>query len=182
MSQADDQRWDRGLGLRDIRASLLEIEGGGLALLEPGLGDLERALLDFHVAAGEGDPLLEGANLHVGRRHVGQKRDHGIAIAFDGSLEFRVRRFELPAQVPPEIELPGGVEAGRPYVERSRGRRLRVAEQVEVLADLGMSIIADGVLRLGEKIARRDVPLGLRLQDARGRALQIEILLASRVD
>ena len=35
---------------------------------------------------------------------------------------------------------------------------------------------------LGKEIAGRDVPLGLSLEDARGRALQIEVLQAGGFD
>ena len=87
LPQTDHQRRNRCFRLGQARNGLFDVERVRLSLPEPGLGDLERPLLNFHIVPGVNEPLLERANLHIRRGHVREKRDHGIAIGFHRAVE-----------------------------------------------------------------------------------------------
>ncbi len=114
-------------------------------------------------------------------------------VVLDGGAQLGVGRLDVAADAAPEVEFPRGVEAGGPHVERGRRREAagrparraaggRKAEQAAVLADLGVGVGAEGLLRLRQEVAGRDVALGAGLEDARRRRLQVEVLLAGGLD
>ena len=103
-------------------------------------------------------------------------------VGLDRRITIGIRRLDRPPDTTPDVQLPRRVEPRGPDVEVRRQRGPGRIEDVEVPANLGVSVISHGLLRLGKEVAGLDVPLGLGLEHARSRGLEIEILAVSRCD
>jgi len=165
----------------------LEPEGAGLIPVEfalrvhalARLGDAGRVFLDFRVGLRVADALFVGAKNHVIGRHVGEQRDEDVVVIVHRGVEAGGGGFDLTAESPPEIQLPGEAETVRPLT----GITLLPRKTARGFAAAGGSIEgAEGELRLGEDFAARDAELGARLQDAEAGFAQRQVLLVGGDD
>ena len=111
-----------------LRLRLLQVQLGFLAAAEQLLGDLEAALLDGDVLAGDLDPQQGRAIGVVEVRHLRAQQHLHVLLVGDGSEEAGFGRFDAAPEAAPEIQLPGEVEAG--------------AEGAVVLVDVGAGAAA----------------------------------------
>ena len=107
----------------EVRGCLLNVEIRDQALLLPQGGDPERFLLKFDVLPGEFQTFLVGPHLDVVRGHLGLQQHQDVVVALHLGIEVGVGGLDRAAETPPEIEFPGGIEAGRPVVVIVGGQR-----------------------------------------------------------
>ena len=165
LPQTDFERRDGGLRLGQVGAGLLEVQGGGPAVIDARLDDAQRSLLNRDVAVGVSDPLLKGADLHVSGRHLGRKSDESVMVVLNRGVARGVGRLDAATDAPPEVEFPRSVQSRGPNVERMRRAALRrhnaalSAKYVGGLANLRVDVGDRRALRLGQQVAGRDVAL-----------------------
>ena len=111
LPQTDFQIRYQGLGGMQEGAGLRYVQFGYIPALEPCLGDLQRAFLDFDVLAGDVKPLFQGADRDIGACHLGGQGDQDIIVRGDGRFQAADVGLDPPAEFAPEIELPGGIKA-----------------------------------------------------------------------
>ncbi len=64
----------------------------------------------FQIVIGDGDLLLHAAQFDVVARHFGEERHENIAALVFAQVDLGVARFDLAADMAPNIDFPGGVE------------------------------------------------------------------------
>ena len=112
-----------GLGAPQLGERLLHVALAGGPALETGLGDPQAFFLNDHVVPGDPQALLEGADEHVGARHVGREAHQGIVVGGDGPEEVRILGLDGAPELAPEIDFPaGGGRPPGPACNRSRRR------------------------------------------------------------
>ena len=117
------QGWNQGLRRPQVRGCLLNVKFRDQALPFPQGDDPERFLLKFEILLGKFQALLIGPHLDVVRGHLGLQEHQDVVVALHLGVEIGVGGLDRAAETPPEIEFPGGIEAGRPVVVIVAGQR-----------------------------------------------------------
>ena len=108
----------------DLRRGILHIKAGDDTSLLPILRDVENIALGLDVVTGDLDLPLDAAQLHVVARHFGERRDERATPLVRRGIDVGIGGFDLAPHMPPDIELPRGVETLLPKVEGlERARR-----------------------------------------------------------
>ena len=95
---------------------LVDLEPAGQAKGKLAVHQFTGLLLQADGVAGDGQPVLGGAQFQVGARHLGREGDERVAVLLDARLEGGVRRLHPSLDAAEQVEFPGCVEPGREQV------------------------------------------------------------------
>ena len=95
---------------------LVDLEPAGQAKGKLAVHQFAGLLLQADGVAGDGQPVLGGAQFQVGARHLGGEGDERVAVLLDARLEGGVRRLHPSLDAAEQVEFPGCVEPGREQV------------------------------------------------------------------
>ena len=95
---------------------LVDLEPAGQAEGELAVHQFAGLLLQADGVAGDGQPVLGGAQFQVGARHLGGEGDERVAVLLHARLEGGVRCLHPALQAAEQVEFPGRVEPGREQV------------------------------------------------------------------
>ena len=201
MAQATFEGRELGLGLEKLGIRLGRVEFAGLPFFELDLSDAETFRLENDILVGDGDLLLERADIDIGASNIADEGDEGIVISGDGGEVGGFIGFDLPSEFSPEIDFP------------ARGEEGLVGEKIRSDGDAGLflaEILGEGVdegiaqtgagaaavargnigigkasrdaLLLGEEVADAAVEFGAGLEDADSRGLEVEVIFVGEVN
>ena len=165
--------------MREHGFGLLDVEIRDVPALEARHGDGQRLSLQFDVGARVVDFALDRANLDIGRGDVAQQRDQHLVVVLDRDVQIFVGRFDGPAELAPEVDLPGQVEPLGPLIVKGLLHKATIGV---VLAERIAEITPRRVLRLRKEVATRYGQLRSGLQHAEACFTQRQILTIGRVD
>ena len=176
--QAGLQRRDRRLGPQQLGARLEHVELSDIAAAEPGLGDLNRTLLDGDIFARDLELRLRVADGDVGVRDLRDEQHQRVVVAGDGGQQVGVGGFDRAPELAPEIEFPAdaGADVIFPIAQVS-GRRVG-----GVLAGRRIGHAAVCLLDLRVEVAHCNPQLRARLQHLQACDLQAVVVLIGDLD
>ncbi len=125
-----------GADALDLGGRVLDIEAILQAALLAFLRKPKHVAIDLEIVIGDPDLGLDAAQLDVVARQFRQTRDQRVAALIGGLIDRCVGGFDLPADLAPQVQFPGCIEADIVVVDRGdtwRGaaRRHQRAQQAD---------------------------------------------------
>ena len=149
------------------------LEVGGDAVGQARAGEFQAAQCGLEVVADDRRTVLFAAQLDIVARGFRQHRDLHVAQFVLAGFHRRVGGFQLASHAAPEVQLPGGVEAGQGVVVVAFAGLAGRIEQAGAGGPLAL-VVAAGVHR-GQGVAAEAATDRAALLQARRGAAQVEV-------
>ena len=158
-------------GAQVLGLGLLQIEFGVVAAVEQPFGDLEAALLQFGVVAGDLQARLGGAQGEIAVGHLrAQQHQHVFVVGLGGEVA-GVGGLDGTTEAAPEVQLPAHVETGTVLPETAV---LRIAPTG--LVAVQVQAVGAGLLHLRVAAALGDAQLGAGFDNPQAGNLQARVV------
>ena len=144
------QRRYLGADALDLGGRVLDVEAILQAALLAFLREPKHVAIDLEIVVGDPDLGLHAAQLDVVARQFGEARDQRVAALVGGLIDGGVGGFDLPADLAPQVQFPGCIEADIVVVDRADiGRRAaRRHQHAQQADDAVLAIQLAGIFRI----------------------------------